>query len=146
MPNGIVPDESLAECLSSILNSAAALLIPWEALLFVNDFTPTGAVTLADLVEPSWASYTRRTLTPEQWSAPTTFDGYARSQWSLDPVEFPNAASAAETVYGYAIFDPGLNLLRHCERFDPDDIRLIEAGGSVRLVPRVSFRSQTPLE
>src|SRR5690349_7392532 len=127
MPNGIVPDESLGQCLADILGSAAALLIPWEALLFVNDFTPDGATVLADLTEPSWASYARRTLAPADWSVPVVAGGYAESTWGTGTVNFPNAASAAETVYGYAIFDPGLALLRVVERFEPGDIRLISA-------------------
>ncbi len=141
MPNAIIPDEGLPRGLTWTLDNDDTQLDAWQLMLFVNDFVPDADTVYADLIEPSWTSYARVTLTPGDWSAPVVTDHIATSEWGTDPVEFVNAASATETVYGCAMFDPLFGVLRQVQRFDPGDIRPIAAGQSVFTVPQYSRRS-----
>jgi len=144
MPDGVVPDEGLARGLQWTLDNPDTNLDAWQLLLFVNDYTPTLTTTLADLVEPSWTSYSRAALLPAFWSAPMVAAHVASSEWGADPVEFKNLVSATETVYGCAYFDPIFGVLRFVQRFEVGDIRPIAAGESVLVIPRFTRRSEAP--
>lgn len=144
MPGGIIPDEGLARGLTWTLVNGDTSLVAWQVMVFVNDITPDANTVVADLVEPSWASYARVNIPPAGWSAPVITDHIATCTWGTDPVEFANVSSATQTVYGCALFDPAFNVLRFVQRFDVGDIRPIAAGESVLVVPRFSRGGDLP--
>lgn len=146
MPNGIVPDESLGDELLAIVHEASTALFPWQLLLFVNDYTPVASTTLADLVEPTFSGYSRRTLDPAAWTAPVMVGVYAESTNGTDPQLWTNGSGAAVTVFGSAYLDPVTGRLRRVQRYDPADIVAVEPGGVIGVVPKFSYRSQLASE
>jgi hypothetical protein len=50
MPQGLIPDEGIAAVMQRILDPAGASHANWRAVLWVNDYVPTGATVLANLV------------------------------------------------------------------------------------------------
>lgn len=144
--NGICPDEGLERRLLRLLVNADTEFQPWSCLLFVNDFTPDVTTTLADLDEPTWLSYARKSLQADQWVMLGVTDSEANAQYGEEPLYWENDSGPDETVYGYAIYDSMLSQLVLVQRFDPDDIREIETGQQIGVLPKFSFRSQTASE
>jgi len=144
--NGIVPNQGLTRALYRILVNEDTLMTPWQMLLFVNDVTPDEDTVLADLVEPGWLGYSRRTLLAGGWTTPVVAGVYAKSTYGVDPIVFTNTTLPAVTNYGWAIYDPLLSELRLVQRFDPGDIREITVGGAVKVLPGFTHRSQSPSE
>jgi len=141
VPLGVAVDDGLARSLFRVLVNEDTAFMPWSALLFVNDFTPDQSTVLADLVEPSWPGYARVSLTPGDWQ-PVTLSGHqASSQWGAAPIQWTNAGGVAVTVYGYAIYDPAFGQLKLAQRFDPSDVRSIDPGAVVKVVPVYSAGS-----
>jgi hypothetical protein len=141
MPAGVVPDEGLGRGLRWWVNNPDTQTMPWEFLLFVNDFTPDEDTVLADLVECSWGSYSRVTMTPDDWTDPFIADHVARVDWGTEPTEFKNVGGPTQTPYGFAFFDPLLGVLRYAERFDAGDIAAVPSGESKFILPRLTRRS-----
>lgn len=144
--NGICPDEGLERRLLRLLVNADTEFQPWSALLFVNDFTPDESTTLADLEEPTWLAYSRRSLQADQWQLLGVTANEANAQWGESPIQWDNDSGPDETVYGYAIYDSLLSQLVLVQRFDPSDIREIETGHGIGVLPKFSYRSQTASE
>ena len=46
-----------------------------------------------------------------------------------------------QTVYGFALADPGTGQLRFIQRFDDDDIVPLESGGRISLLPTLTLTS-----
>jgi hypothetical protein len=144
MPDGLIPNEGLNRFLKWMLDNGDTALTFWRMGLYVNDLTPVPGTVLADLVEPSWSSYSRIALPNGDWSAPTLDGDSSTSTNGVDPIEFKNVSSAAETPYGLFIVDPIFGVLKWVQRFDPGDIRSIGAGASVLIVPRFGLRGTCP--
>lgn len=142
MPTGIIPNEGLARGLEWWVDNPDTQTMPWQMMLFVNDIVPDADTVAGDLVEASFAGYSRVDLTPENWSDVFIEDGAASTQWGEAPTEFENTGGPAETVYGFAFYDPAFNVLRYVERFDPGDIAEVDAGDSKFILPRLTRRSE----
>lgn len=146
MPNGICPDDGLSRTLFRILVNPDTELVPWSALLFTNDYTPDESTVLADLTEPTFAGYSRRSVDPATWTAPALVGHYAKSSWGSVPLEWTNGGAVDVTVYGYALYDSLFSRLVLVERFDPDDIRAVAPGDTIKVLPVFSHRSQSATE
>lgn len=141
MANGIIPDEGLSRECYRILTNPDTEFQQWQLLLWVNNFIPTGAVTLADLVEASFTGYSRRALQWDGWSVPAVAGGLATSTQPTSQT-WTNGNPGDVTVYGCAYFDPTYNVLRFVQRFDPPDIVAVNPGGTITVTPAFTYRSQ----
>jgi hypothetical protein len=142
MAAGLLPDEGIGETLSNILSTPFSGLLPWLALLWVNDYVPTSATTLADLVEASWSGYYRQTLTRGGWSAPVVTSGCAKATWGSDPIVLSVGTILSPTInYGIAYYDPGYGVLRYVQRFDDADLFPLVSGGLYKFLPQFTLTS-----
>lgn len=135
MPAGILPNEGIGDQLTYILSADVSGVLPWELLLWVNDIPVTTATVLGDLVEASFTGYSRQTLDRDQWQTPVLTGNCARSEWGVEPIQWLVTAALGETLYGYAMVDTTLGVLRFVQRFDDEDIAPLETGGRVLLMP-----------
>lgn len=142
MPSGIVPDEGADNILMRILDPAGrGGSATWRLILWTNNITPTFATVRADLVEATFAGYSFVTLDPAVWTTPTVSDGCAQSTYGTTALVWNVNGTPAETIYGWAMIDPGPNVIRFVQRFDPDDIALAPVGSKVILLPRYTHTS-----
>jgi len=145
VPNGIVPDEGLADECSAIVNNPATQFVAWQLLLWVNDYTPDDSTTLADLVEATFTGYSRRALVAVNWSVPTVAAHVATTTNSPTQT-WTNGDAAPVTVFGSAYLDVTAGVLRRVQRFDVSDIVAVQPGGTITVTPRFSYRSQLASE
>lgn len=141
MPDGILPKEGIAEQLECILSKPVSGVAPWTLILFVNDLVPTALTVYADLVEATWSGYTRYVLDRDQWTEPEVSYGCAVSTWGEEPVQWYVTGGPSETNYGYALIDATQDVIRFIQRFEPEDIAPVMAGGRVTLLPRYTLTS-----
>lgn len=141
MPEGFLPDEGIGDQLEYILNRSIAGVLSWQLLFWVNDFVPTHAVTLADLVEASFSGYSRLTLDRSEWTTPTVHSGCAHSTWGTDAQVWYVTGGPVETIYGYAYLDVTTGKIRFIQRYDDADIEPISIGGKVTLLPAYTLTS-----
>jgi hypothetical protein len=139
--NGIVPDEGLSRETFRVLNNEDTQFSAWVLLLWVNDYTPDASTTLANLVEASFAGYSRRTLTADSWSVPTVAAHVATSTFAV-PQTWTNGSGANVTVFGMAYYDLAFAVLRYVQRFDAPDIVAVVPGGTITVTPKFSAVSQ----
>lgn len=141
MPAGLLPNEGLADQLEYILKRSISGVLPWELMFWVNDIEVGPATVLADLVEASWEGYVRLTMDRSMWTPPTVSAGCAHSTWGEEAVEWFVLGGPIETLYGLAYVDASMGVLRFVQRFDEDDIREIEIGGKVLVLPEYTLTS-----
>ncbi|MCE5292093.1 MAG: hypothetical protein LLG14_23020 [Nocardiaceae bacterium] len=141
MPAGLLPDEGIAAQLEYILKASISGVLPWQLMLFVNDIVPTHATVLADLVEATFQGYARVNLTRSEWTTPTVHDGCAHSTWGSTVVTWYVNGGPTETIYGYAYVDASMGVIRLVQRLDAGDIRPVEIGGKVTMLPEYSLTS-----
>lgn len=141
MPAGLIPNEGLAVTLRELLGAVPPSVLPWQMLLWVNDYVPTAAATLDDLQEAGFQGYARQVLSRDLWSVPTVAAGCAHSTWGVEPIVWTVTGGPVETVYGYAYVDPGESVLRFIQRFDPADVTPIIVPGRVLLLPEYTLTS-----
>ncbi len=146
MPNGIVPDEGLADQLDDILSNDATLFAPWALILWTNDYVPTAATVVADLTEATFTGYSRRSLLAAGWSSPTIAGHAALSTHGTGPQVYTNGDGGPVTVFGTAYLDVIAGKLRKVQRFDPADIVAVDPGGTIAVTPEFSYRSQLATE
>lgn len=141
MPDGLSPTEGVGALLDYILIASLPGVLPWQMVLWVNDITPTVGTTFSDLQEATFGGYRRFTLDRELWTPAEVSAGCARSQWGLGPIEWVPYSGPLETVYGYALYDATMNVLRWVQRFDPADVRPIAIGRPLRVLPVLTLSS-----
>jgi len=146
MPNGIVPDEGLADELLSILINPMTEFAAWSLLLWVNNYVPDDATTLADLEEPTFTGYSRRSLIAADWGVPVVAAHVATSTWGTVPQVWTNGGATSVSVFGCAYYDTVAAVLRYVERFDVADIVAVAPGGTIAVTPRFTYRSQLASE
>lgn len=141
MPDGILPNEGLADQLGYLLRSPISGVLPWQLMLFTNSIEPTAATTLAELEEATFPGYGRLTMDRPLWTVPDVASGCASSTWTTTPTTWRNGGSVPVTVYGYAMIDIGAGVIRFVQRFDDDDIAPLEPGGELSILPRYTLTS-----
>lgn len=141
MPEGLIPDEGLAVPLSRILDPAGANHSTWRLIFWVNDIVPDKDTVKADLVEASWLGYSIVTLIPSTWTYPTVNDGCATSTYGTTALTWYVTGGPLETNYGYALIDPGANVIRFIQRFEAEDIAPVVPGSRVVLLPTYTLTS-----
>lgn len=141
MPAGVLPDEGIGDQLEYILKRTISGVLPWQLILFKNDVTPDAATVLADLEEATFTGYGRVDLIRDTWTVPTVDDGCAVSTWGDYPVEWWVTGGLPETLYGYAMIDSTLEVIRFVQRFDEEDIVPLEIGSRVLLLPTYTLTS-----
>lgn len=141
MTTPVIPDASLGARLAALLERTNPLATSWQLLLFVNDFTPTPATTLANLTEPSWTGYSRYTLARSGWGVPVVTTGCAVSTHGTSPYQFTQGGGPTQKVYGYALFDAVASRLELVVRLDTPDQLDVESGQTYSLQPRYTLTS-----
>lgn len=141
MPAGIIPDEGIAATLQRILDPAGASPASWRLTLWVNDLVPDANTVLASLMEATFPGYSFVTLMPGAWTAADVVDGCGKSTYTTTPQTWFVTGPTTETIYGYALSDPGAGQLRFIQRFDDADIQPLVIGNRVVLLPRYSLTS-----
>lgn len=134
MPSGILPDQGIADQLGYILSASISGVVNWQLILFVNDYVPTTATVLSDLVEATWPGYSRVTLNRSTWNTPTVSAGCATATYGSAPLVFYVGGVGSGVInYGAAYYDPGSAVLRWVQRFDDADLVPLQAGGQFQL-------------
>jgi len=141
MPPQIIPTEGIVQQHQWLLGVDTGISLPWKLLLWVNDFNPTTAVVLADLVEPSWTGYHRVLLDPTMYQSFTAVNGCSHCQWGSSPYIWYVTGGTMGTIYGWAAVDELAGVIRRIQRFDDDDIGPVVLGGQVLLLPVFTLTS-----
>lgn len=141
MPNGLMPTEGIGDLCEYILKRSISGVLPWRFRFWVNDLTPTVATTADQLVWSTFGGFTPFDLSRDEWTVPVVTGGCAVSTWGTDVQSWTVTGGPIETIYGYAFVDPTLNVLRFVQRFDAADIRPVEIGKKVKLLPRYTLSS-----
>ena len=141
MPVATIPDETLGLWLTEMLTGVSPASLPWQVMLWSNDYTPDHTTTLADLVECTFSGYARATFSRDAWTTPVVADGRATSYQGLSPIAWPVLAPSTETPYGYAVVDPTTSQLRLVQRFEAADIGDLSTAALVRLLPSITLMS-----
>lgn len=141
MPDQLLPDEGIAQQLASILSAPIPGLLPWTLILFVNDVVPDASTVLGDLVQATFPGYTPATLTRADWTTPTVISGCAHSTWGTDPLLWFVTGPTSETLFGFAMCDLILGVLRTVQRFDDSDIQPLAPGQRIALLPEYTLTS-----
>lgn len=141
MADGVLPNEGIGALLEYQLSAPIPGVLPWELWFWVNDIVPDYTTVLADLIEASWGGYSRATLDRSGWSVPTVSAGCARSQWAADPLSWTVTSGPLETIYGYALVDRAVGVIRGIQRLADDDIQALVIGATVSIVPEFTLTS-----
>ena len=141
MPEGLIPDEGLAAWLKRVVDPAGASPASWRLILWVNDLDPDNATVLASLTQASFGGYNFLTLMPGAWTAPAVVSGCATTTYTTDAYTWYVTNAMGQTVYGWALTDPGAGELRFIQRFDDADIAPLETGGRLLLLPTLTMTS-----
>lgn len=139
MPAGFIPDIGLGPTLRELLGKDAPNVIPWELLLWTNNYVPDNNATIELLTEATFGGYSRVTLVRATWTDPTVNPNCAHTTWGTDAVVWDVTGGPVETIYGYAFVDPTTNVLRFIQRFDTPDIQPIVIGGRFLLLPQYTL-------
>lgn len=141
MAAGFLPNEGIGDQLKYILSAPIPGVLSWEMWLFRNNITPTPATILDDLEEANFQGYSRATLDRESWTEPVVNDGCAHSTFGTDPLVWTVTGGPEQTLYGYALVDPGNGVIRFIQRFDDADIFALTVGAKVKVLPRYTLTS-----
>jgi len=141
MPAGLLPNEGIAKQLEYILKSPISGVLPWELIFWVNDIVPDADTVLADLTEATWGGYSRLTLDRSLWTGFTVSDGCCHATWGMVAQTWYVTSGPTETIYGYAYVDYTTGVIRFIQRLDEEDIRPVEVGGRVTILPEYTLTS-----
>jgi len=141
MPEGLIPNEGVGPTLLELLGAVAPGVLPWQMILWKNDYVPTVATTLANLVPCDFEGYAPAMLERDQWTTPTVNAGCAHSTWGTEPIVWDVQGGPLQTPYGYAYVDLGAGVLRFVQRFDDEDLEEIIIPGRVKVLPEYTLRS-----
>lgn len=141
MPDQLLPNEGIGDQLVYILSAPISGVLPWVLILFSNDIVPDADTVLADLVEATFPGYTPATLTRPDWTTPVVLSGCAHSTWGTTPITWFVTGPTTETIYGYAMCDLTLGVLRTVQRFDDADLTPLQPGGRISLLPEYTLTS-----
>lgn len=101
--------------------------------LFVNDYDPEEATTLADLTEAAWAGYGSFQVAVADWLDTGVSGGV--DLWVRAAISFANNSGADQSAYGYYATDSAGDLLL-VARFDSAPI-VRSDGESFFLIPTI---------
>jgi hypothetical protein len=141
MPAAIIPTEGVTQQHQWLLGVDTGIHLPWKLMLWVNDYTPTTATVLADLVEASWSGYSRVLLDPAMYTFADPMNGCSHAQWGTDPYVWYVTGGPVETIFGWAAIDELAGVIRRVQRFDADDIGPVTVGGQVLFLPVFTLTS-----
>jgi hypothetical protein len=135
VPAGILPDEGIGALASYILAAPIMGVLPWDFILWVNDYVPGPDTVLDDLQEASWSGYAPRQLDRSMWSVPEVEAGCATSRWGTEPQVYNPVGETEESNYGCAYVDRSNGVLRFVQRFDDADIFPVPVDGEYTVWP-----------
>lgn len=141
MAAAILPDEGIAEQLAYILSVPIVGVLPWELMLWTNDYEPSTASVLSDLVEATFLGYSRRTLSRDGWTTPSVDVGCCSSTWGIEPQRYTVEQARGETVYGLAYVDVSSGVLRWIQRFEDADINPLQDAQVLQFLPLYTLTS-----
>lgn len=141
VPRAVLPNEGLSQQLADIVKTPISGRLPWQLLLWINDIVPTQTTVLADLHSASFSGYSEVTLTRSVWTDPVIDTNRAVSYWGTLPITWISSGGPTQTIYGYAMYDAALGVIRSVQRFFPADIRTVSPGGAFSLLPAYSLGS-----
>jgi len=142
MPTVVAPNEGLPALLRYMIRETISGVFPWQLILFTNDIEPDQDTVFGDLVEPTWTGYVRIQMDRAEWTSPVIEDDHAVSTWKTTPSVFVNGGGQTEEVFGYAMLDDVAGVLRFIQRFEPGDIREIEPGAALTILPRLTLSTE----
>lgn len=142
MPSIVAPNEGLPDLLSYMLSATITGVFPLKLGLFINDIDPDQDTVFADLTEPTWPAYARKSLDRALWTAPVIVDDHAESTYTTAPQVWVNDSSDTDTVYGVFFYDDVAGVLRFVQRFDPGDVREFPPGSKVLYLPRLTLTTE----
>lgn len=141
MAEGMIPEEGLAGELTRLTNPAAMAGRVTRCVLWVNDLVPAPDVEVADLTLASFGGYSFFTLADSGWTAPDVAAGCAVSTAGTTALRWTVSDPAGQTVFGWAMIDIDGGVLRFVQRFDDLDIRPLEVGDVLTLLPQFTLTS-----
>jgi hypothetical protein len=136
----VVPNDGEVSLLQKMLNQNQTNTLLLK--LFSNNYTPSYASTLSELVEVTTTGYTNATVTNSNWtvSTPSATD-YAQAGYPELSFTF-SASSAQSLVYGYYVTDTNApsNLL-WLERFTNAPFTVPAAGGNIGIILTINLEN-----
>jgi hypothetical protein len=107
--------------------------------LFQNDYTPTHATILADLVIATFSGFIAKNLANPVTQA--ALDGGGRAVTLWDVIQWTKNGATGNTIYGYWCEDGAGNLL-WVERFATGAYSMTVDGTVLQMTPKYTYRSQ----
>lgn len=141
MADIVLPNEGLADQLAYIVKATISGVDPWQIMLFQNDITPDQDTVYADLTEATFDGYSRYTLTRSEWQSPTIVADKAVSTYGTVPLVWI-AASAGETIYGYALVTQTSPVIRAIQRFGSPPTLAVD--GILAVFPTYRYTTMPP--
>lgn len=135
MGTGLLPLEGLPDLVEYMLGKTPFPVGSWACMLFKNSVDVTPDTVYGDLVECDFGGYARVTLNPSTWTTPTLVGGLIQTSYGVTPLLWTATSGATNVIYGYALIDPAVNLIRQIERFDSCDQFTITPGAQFSLLP-----------
>lgn len=136
----VLPNEGLVDQLAYMVKEPISGVLPWQLRLWSNNLTPGQATVLADLTECTFTGYSRVTMTRSSWQNFEVITNRARAQWGSSATSW-TCTGSPQTVYGYAMVDTALGVIRGVERFDTPQV--LATGGVLSVLPRYSYTTNT---
>lgn len=141
MADTIIPNEGLILQHQDSLQIGISGRLPWRLMLWKNDYLPVPGTVLASLTECDFAGYGRFTVDPTLWTGFDAVNGCSHATWKSVPTMWLVNGGPTQTVYGWAMVDEGMGIIKRVQRFDPADIAPLVIGVPFLLLPRVTFTS-----
>jgi len=136
--DAIMPGPALVDALEGILRRGDVLAPDWDIALIEAISGEWGiGLSAADIIEPTWAGYTRRTIPRAQWRAPEIIEAVATS-WpsNIEWLEWSNQGSEeTPPIIGYAIIEQATDRLILAVRYAEQDRLTVGPGRTYRLRP-----------
>jgi hypothetical protein len=130
----VIPSAASADILNAILNTSS--LSPFTLHLYANDYTPSVATRLDNLVEMAGGGYAAKTLPAGAWGVAVgepSLATYARQSFLF--------TGAAGPAYGYYVTSAAGDLV-WVERFDDGPYNIAHTDDEVKVTPTFSFENK----
>jgi hypothetical protein len=129
----VLPNVGLPFLTDRILRAAPVGMVPWQLVLWTNEYEPVQATVWSDLEEAVFDGYSRITLTPATWTAAVMVGDEAVSTYGTTP-QLWTCTSDPEEIYGYAIIDSVSEKIYIVEAFEEPEELVV--GRTIGVLPR----------
>lgn len=136
MSVSIIPDVAKRPILA--YQTGVAAPGAWTLILFSNNAVVSSLTVLSDLTTATFSGYSTPTLSGMTLDA--SLDAFGRAVVTWNPVTWTKSGATGNTIYGYAILQPGPALIQ-VEKFDIP-IPMLTDGAYLVITPKVTYTSQ----